>query len=123
MKNRKRFLKYKAHIDKINKKGFWCDDSLQCPLGEGKIFDYDRYDAECCLDCDTWLHDACGDPNCPYCAGRPSAPSEAMFLEEIRNSDIKDWRRRHYQHRYDGMLHHARKRQLYTQKADKKTSL
>lgn len=123
MKNRKRYLRYKARLDKINKKGFWYGDSWQCPLCEGKIFHYDKYDAECCLACDIWLYDVCDDRICPYCASRPSTPSEAIFLEEVRNRDIKDWRRRHYQHRNDGMLHHARKRQLYTKKADKKTSL
>lgn len=110
MKNRKRFLRYRARLAKIEKMGFWYGGSWQCPTCEEKVFHYDRYDAACCISCDIWLDEACDDPDCPYCVGRPATPSEALFLEEDQNTDKKEWRRRNYQHKNDGMLYHSRKR-------------
>ena len=67
MKNRKRYLQYKARLKQIKKYGNFYDEI--CPkCGNKGLFFYDRYDAECCLACDTWLENACNDKNCPFCA-------------------------------------------------------
>ena len=87
---------------------------MKCPFcGEVDLFLYDKYDAECCVSCDVWISKACGDPNCPFCAGRPSVPSEALFLEDERDIFRKDRLRKNYQHKNDGKLRHARREELY----------
>lgn len=112
MKNRKRFLRYKANEKKRLKHGMTL--SGICPLcGEKTLFFYDRYDAKCCLSCDVWLEKNCGDPECPFCAHRPETPSEAFFLENGKDRYKKEWLRKNYQHKNDGRLRHERKREGY----------
>lgn len=35
----------------------------------------EKYDAYFCKECDVWSEDACKDPRCFYCVGRPEKPS------------------------------------------------
>lgn len=87
MKNRKKFLRYRANKRKISNYGAYIKST--CPKCDGEeLFFYDRYDAICCLYCDEWIDKACGSPECPYCSKRPSTPSEALYFEQER-SDIK----------------------------------
>ncbi len=117
MKNRKRYLRYKAKQKKINKYGTWL--GTECPIcGEKGLFYYHRYDAECCVFCDSWIAAVCKDSNCPFCSICSRMPSEAFSLEafsfqDTANSLKKDWLRRNYQHKNDGKLRHTHKRLLY----------
>lgn len=113
MKNRKNYLRSRAKKRKIDKCGLHVNG--KCPECEEKdLFYYFRYDATCCVSCDTWIDKACNDPDCPYCSIRPSTPSEAFYLELDRKDRArKDWLRKNYQHKHDGALHHERKKELY----------
>lgn len=106
MKNEKRYRRYKAQIRNLSKFGTIL--SSVCPNCNSKnIFYYDRFDAECCLSCDTWLEESCGDSSCPYCSKRPATPSEAFFSEEIQYDKYrKDNLRIKYHQRYSGKLKH-----------------
>lgn len=61
--------------------GSWM--TFECPICGGNLFFFDRYDADCCIDCDVWYTPDCKEPDCPYCSIRPSAPSEAVYYEGI----------------------------------------
>lgn len=106
MKNGKRYRRYKARIRNLSKFGTML--SSVCPeCNSNNIFYYDRFDALCCLSCDTWFNKSCGDPSCPYCSKRPDTPSEAFFSEKPHyDSYRKDNLRIKYQHRYYGRLKH-----------------
>lgn len=110
MKNGKRYRRYKARIRRLTRKTDMCGTATYsiCPNCNGRnIFYYDRFDALCCLSCDTWLEKACGDPLCQYCSKRPDTPSEAFFSEEIQyNKYRKDNLRMKYHKRYSGKLRH-----------------
>lgn len=112
MKNRKRFQQYLKRLREQNKHGFWYDRT--CPDCDKPQFHFDRYDAACCLFCNTWLEGPCSDPGCPYCANRPETPWEALFYESERwhVSRKKDWLRHNYQHKLDGERRHERRRSL-----------
>lgn len=64
--------------------------SAECPHCGEKQFHYDKYDSDCCIGCDIWFDERCGDPECPYCSVRPETPSEALFSDENKNSRAKD---------------------------------
>ncbi len=111
MKNSKRYSKYKAKLKKMNKYGSWL--KFKCPICNGSLFFYDKYDAICCISCDVWMSSNCGDPTCPFCSNRPLTPFEALYFENRENDYDKDWLRENYQHKNDGKLRHTRKRELY----------
>lgn len=115
--NRKKYLRNKAKVKKMNKYGMWMKYA-ECPeCGEESLFNFDKYDAVCCMSCDIWIDKVCGEPDCPYCSGRPAAPSEALYMENevyyLKGEDRKCWLRQNYQHKNNGKIHHARKRELY----------
>lgn len=110
MRNGKRYRLYKARIRRLTKQV----DSIGilinsvCPnCNSNNTFYYYRFDAECCLECDTWLEEKCDDPLCTYCSRRPATPSEAFFSEEIQYDKCrKDNLRIKYHKRYSGKLRH-----------------
>lgn len=51
----------------------WNSDCPNC--GDKKIRNED-YDAYFCSQCDIWLENTCGDPDCGYCTERPETPSQ-----------------------------------------------
>lgn len=117
-KNRKKYLKYKAKLKSLNRYGVYF--ASKCETCGTERFFYERYDAICCITCDEWVDERCGDPNCPYCSVRPSTPSEALWLETTRNDWGKDWRRSNYQHKNDGRIRHEIKRKRYSEIKNKK---
>ena len=109
MKSRKKYLRYRAKMRKLQKIGTvmkWA-----CPICGERTFFYDNYDAECCFKCNVWFSSICGDKACPFCGNRPSSPSEALFYENFNDSCRKDYFRQNYQHQFEGALRHQRKRQ------------
>jgi len=50
--------------------------------GGSSLLYCDAHDSELCPSCDRWLSTVCGDPECPYCPGRPQRPSECRHDEE-----------------------------------------
>jgi hypothetical protein len=40
----------------------------------GSIEYNEDYDAYYCPNCNKWLEDECGDPECEFCSGRPEKP-------------------------------------------------
>ena len=87
-----------------------------CPLcGQmNKIYIY-KYDALACISCNEWLEEACTDPMCSFCVGRPETPYEVYWREKESPSDyseIKKWRRDNYSHKENGKLKHEKKRIL-----------
>lgn len=84
----------------------------ECPVCGEDTFFYDKYDSIVCFYCDSWFSKACEVPNCPFCAGRPETPSEALLLEEENTSEPisqKEWRILNYQHKYNGAMRKKRK--------------
>lgn len=84
-----------------------------CPLcGQlNKIYIY-KYDALACISCNEWLEEACTDPMCSFCAGRPETPYEVYWREKESPSDyseIKKWRQDNYSHKERGRLRHEKK--------------
>ena len=77
MRNHKRYSKYLAKLRQIKKHGDFYHGVCPYCNNENLFFNY-QYDAECCLECDTWLVSACNDKNCPFCSKRPSVPSRAI---------------------------------------------
>lgn len=121
--NRKKYLRNKAKIKKMNKYGIWIKYA-ECPeCGEESQFYFYRYDAVCCMSCDIWIDKACVDPNCPFCSIRPDTPYDALYLENevyyMEGEDRKLLRRQNYQNKNDGKEHHLRKRELYDKIKDK----
>ncbi len=105
MKNRKRYISYRARRRKTEKHGMF--SLTPCPVcGKNELFFYYRYDANCCLGCNVWLSKNCGDPDCPYCSNRPDTPLEALFLEPHKpDAHIRKWwRRDNYFHKESGKL-------------------
>ena len=87
-----------------------------CPFcGQmNKIYIY-KYDALAFISCNVWLEEACTDPMCSFCAGRPETPYEVYWREKESPSDyseIKKWRRDNYSHKERGRLRHEKKRML-----------
>lgn len=110
MRNHKRYLQYKARLKQIKKYGNFYDEI--CPkCGNKGLFFYGRYDAECCLACDTWLENACNDKNCPFCAHRPPQPWSAFYLEDKVNYPKKDFFISNFQHKFEGGMRHRMKQQ------------
>lgn len=108
--------KYQKDLSAIRRRwtkhGSWL--SGECPqCGERKLFYYDKFDATCCLGCNTWLMKTCGDPNCPFCAARPETPLEALLQEEPCDDRRKDINRENYQHRANGRIRHETRREKY----------
>lgn len=104
MKNGKRYRQYKALIRKLSRYGTMLFSVCKNCNGNNTFY-YDRFDAICCLFCDEWLEEACGDPSCLYCSKRPATPSEAFFSEEVKfDSYRKDNLRIKYQNRYFGKI-------------------
>ena len=119
MKNRKRSLCYYKNQNKWNLYGSWFPKI--CPYcGNEKLYIYWKYDAVCCPCCDIWIEKACSDPNCEYCAKRPSTPSEALFMESGSNSYEKEQRTQQYQHKNEGKIRHMQKRAQYDKIKDNK---
>ncbi|WP_195636944.1 toxin-antitoxin system protein [Enterocloster bolteae] len=40
-----------------------------------------RYDAVCCPQCNQWIDEKCGDPDCCFCGSRPDTPAESLIYE------------------------------------------
>ena len=82
----------------------------KCPFcGEECTFYYYKYDAACCLYCDTWLEKACGDPNCTYCRNRPDSPLEELINYGKRELYKKEYLRLKYLHRQSGKIRHEKR--------------
>ncbi len=86
-----------------------CETKSICPeCGKPLLYFY-TYDAECCISCDIWTENKCGDPECEFCSKRPDTPAEALFIESEKIKPVYDrkyYRCLNYQHRYSGKLRH-----------------
>ncbi|MCM1180980.1 MAG: hypothetical protein NC347_12025 [Clostridium sp.] len=97
----------------------------KCPsCGNDSLLFFDKYDSIVCVECDCWLSEKCGDENCPYCAGRPDTPSQAIVQEYEENSSrdigtLKDSRRKKYQRHFTGAKRHQMRRAEYERRAEK----
>lgn len=112
MKSRKNYLQYQKNQHKWKLMG-WHSDSECSKCGRKTIFQIYRYDAWCCISCNEWLDEPCGDPDCPYCSNRPRTPYEACFLAElgiVGAGGKKMWRRMNYQHKTAGKMKHQKRR-------------
>lgn len=60
----------------------WSKDCLatkkHCPVCNGKLLYYCKYDSDICPYCNTWQDNSCNDPNCCFCANRLTTPEEAL---------------------------------------------
>lgn len=111
MKSRKNYLRFRKNQFKWKQIG-WHSDSVCPDCGQKGIYQIDRYDAWCCIFCNVWLDEVCGDPDCPFCSKRPETPYGAYFLEDFEAGSAgerKFWRRKNYQHKTDGRRKHERK--------------
>ncbi len=114
MKNRKNYLKSRKKNFKWKLIG-WYSDSECRKCGKKAILQIEKYDSWCCITCNEWLDDVCGDPDCPFCSKRPETPYEAYYyLTEIKKDGAyrKNWRRENYQHKTDGMKRHKKQREF-----------
>lgn len=115
MKNRKNYLKSRKKKFKWDKLGFHFGS--ECPnCGQKTVYQIYEYDADCCISCNEWFDAACGDPNCPFCSGRPDTPYEAYLQSDIEMESAgerKYWRRKNYQHKTDGARRHEKRREHY----------
>lgn len=48
----------------------------KCNMGRSYCKEHDAY---FCSTCDEWLEDACRDPSCEFCPGRPDKPSQVNY--------------------------------------------
>lgn len=113
MKNRKKYLAARKKQFKWNLIG-WHSDSECRKCGKKTIYQIYKYDSWCCVSCNEWHDDVCGDPDCPFCGKRPETPYEAYCSIDVEAGSAgwkKDWRRKNYQHKTEGMKKHKRKRE------------
>ncbi len=114
MKNRKNYLK--ARKKRLKWQQLCQHSDSSCPwCGQESVYWFERYDARCCITCNEWLDEPCGDPNCPFCSKRPQTPNEAYEMEDFEAESAggrKDWRRKNYQHKADGLKRHIKRRNL-----------
>ena len=111
MKSKKDY-KLRAKLKTYERYGHYSKN--ECPLcGAESTFYYDRFDSFCCVFCDEWLDETCGDPNCPCCSKRPETPLEGLWFEQERADLRKEWRRQNYQHKNAGEVKHKKKQVLY----------
>ena len=110
IKKKKQYIRYRERLKKYSEYGTLLEG--KCPFcGEDCKFYYYRYDAVCCLYCDTWLEKACGDPNCTYCRNRPDSPLEGLFNEDRTAMYYqKECLRLKYQHRQSGKIRHEKRK-------------
>lgn len=114
MKNRKNYLKFRKNQFKWKLIGWHFPEAVCENCGQKTIYHIYRYDAKCCVSCNEWLEEACSDPDCPFCSGRPKTPYEAWYLADIEAGSAgmrKRWRCDNYQHKADGMRRHKRRRE------------
>lgn len=50
-----------------------------CEVCGYPIVYFDKYDSEFCPNCNEWLTSGCDDPECCYCAKRPTTPFEEFY--------------------------------------------
>lgn len=121
MKSRKNFLKFRKNQFKWDLIG-WHFEAVCDKCGQKTIYQIYKYDAVCCISCNEWLEEACSDPNCPFCSGRPETPYEAYFLADTEVGSAgkkKRWRRENYQHKTDGMRRHEKRREFLSQSSSR----
>lgn len=112
MKHGKKYKRYRRNMRRWNAYGSWLNDV--CPDCDKKqVFFFYRYDAVCCVYCDSWIDKPCGDPDCPFCANRPDTPSEALFYQEECRGEGKEYRRKNYQHKDSGAKRHQMQKEEY----------
>ena len=114
MKNRKNYLKSRKKNFKCKLIG-WYSGSECRKCGKKTILQIEKYDSWCCITCNEWRDDVCGDPDCPFCSKRPATPYEAYYYlteMEIDGAYRKNWRRENYQHKTDGMKRHKKQREF-----------
>lgn len=105
MKHGERYRRYIRNMRKWNAFGTWLN--YECPECDKKLtFFFDRYDAVCCVYCDNWIDESCGEPDCPFCANRLDTPSEALFYQKECRGMRKEYRRKKYQHKASGARRH-----------------
>lgn len=113
MKNRKNYLKARKKHFKWDRIG-WHSDSICPKCGQESVYQIYKYDAWCCISCNEWLEAPCGDPACPFCSKRPLTPQEVYFMEDFEVESAgwrKDWRRRNYQHKTEGLRRHMKRKE------------
>ena len=49
-----------------------------------------RYDAVCCPQCNQWIDEKCGDPDCCFCGSRPDTVIEAAKAQDYEAIIIAD---------------------------------
>ena len=115
MKNSKRFKRYKFYLKKWDNFGVRQDEI--CPLcgkADG-MFYYERLDAVCCVLCNEWIDEKCGDTDCPYCAARPDTPYEAFLYDSEKSCPIlkKERLRQAFQRKFNEKLRRDKKRKFF----------
>lgn len=105
MTKREKQLKLRGQKFKWSKIGMFVENS-RCPICEGTtIIQLYKHDALACINCNEWLEEACDDPECPFCNGRPETPYEVYWntdFEAGSSQSRKMWRRDNYQHKMKG---------------------
>ncbi len=113
MRNRKNALKYRKKIQ-WEQIAYYLD--TKCPKCSQKtVWQVYEYDAKCCILCNEWLDDVCGDENCYYCNNRPQTPYEVYYFSDISPNNAtqkKNWRRQNYQHKTNEKIKHNTKKKL-----------
>ncbi|PTX62471.1 hypothetical protein C8P63_10566 [Melghirimyces profundicolus] len=75
MRNRNRHLKETGNrvvYGRTSIRGVITDQT--CPSCGASLVYSDEYMAYCCLLCNTWLEDSCGNSECEICLTRPDTP-------------------------------------------------
>ncbi|MCD7991647.1 MAG: toxin-antitoxin system protein [Clostridia bacterium] len=99
MKNSKRRRRHQGYMRRWLRDGAYAGGHCErCNEPLVLIF---RYDAVCCPQCNQWVDEKCGDPDCCFCGGRPDTPAEALLSEGpsiTKDYYIKKYEKRRRQH-------------------------
>ena len=112
MKSRRNYLRYRKNQFKWKQIG-WHSDSICSICGQKASYQIYNHDAWCCASCNEWLDEACGEPDCPFCSGRPETPYEVYVMTDVEAGSAgkrKFWRRKNYQHKMHGRVRAEKRR-------------
>lgn len=76
----------------------------KCKICGNPLLYYYKYDADCCITCNEWLSENCGDSNCPYCSIRPETPAKAYELDKVLLNIVEEEKKEYFIKKYEKRL-------------------